>query len=519
MYNKKATIETSLAEKAVKNYEGGMAFNLTPHMKLYLQTVSTLIGENKFYETKADVSANLLASIHEMLKIDPEFVLQLALYTRTNMNIRSTPLLLLCEYANNSVGIPNSRAYVSATIQRADELTELIALQLRRNKFIPRVSKGNKRVDKQTPLPMLIKNGVALAFEKFNAYNFAKYDKDDAVVKLRDALFLTHPRPANAERQVLYDQIATKTLPIPETWEVMRSTGKMNWHQVVNDIFHKDGKIMNYMAQLRNLRNCLNDSSVTRDDIILLASMLSDEKAVHYSKQLPFRFLSAYRELKENHSPNTSKILNALETAMDYSVVNIPHLSGTTLIASDVSGSMRRFISEKSKIERIDIGLLLSMMAHSFSDDAITGFFGDTWKVVPLIKRTGILANTTEVLRRSNEVGYSTNGHKVIEYLLDNKIKVDRIMTFTDCQMWDSTSHHAFGDSAFAPTFIKYQRLYPDVKLYVFDLSGYGNIMIPEDTKNVCIIGGWSEKIFDFITAFEESGKSNIIEMIKKIKP
>ncbi len=519
MYNKKATIETSLAEKAVKNYEGGMAFNLTPHMKLYLQTVSTLIGENKFYETKADVSANLLASIHEMLKIDPEFILQLALYTRTNMNIRSTPLLLLCEYANNSVGIPNSRAYVSATIQRADELTELIALQLRRNKFIPRVSKGNKRVDKQTPLPMLIKNGVALAFEKFNAYNFAKYDKDDAVVKLRDALFLTHPRPANAERQVLYDQIATKTLPIPETWEVMRSTGKMNWHQVVNDIFHKDGKIMNYMAQLRNLRNCLNDPSVTREDIILLASMLSDEKAVHYSKQLPFRFLSAYRELKENHSPNTSKILNALETAMDYSVVNIPHLSGTTLIASDVSGSMRRSISEKSKIERIDIGLLLSMMAHSFSDDAITGFFGDTWKVVPLIKRTGILANTTEVLRRSNEVGYSTNGHKVIEYLLDNKIKVDRIMTFTDCQMWDSTSHHAFGDSAFAPTFIKYQRLYPDVKLYVFDLSGYGNIMIPEDTKNVCVIGGWSEKIFDFITAFEESGKSNIIEMIKKIKP
>ncbi len=88
-------------------------------------------------------------------------------------------------------------------------------------------------------------------------------------------------------------------------------------------------------------------------------------------------------------------------------------------------------------------------------------------------------------------------------------------MTFTDCQMWNSN-----GDSrTFASTFIKYQRLYPDAKLYVFDLSGYGNIMIPEDTKNVCVIGGWSEKIFDFIQAFEESGKSNIIETIKKIKP
>jgi len=55
--------------------------------------------------------------------------------------------------------------------------------------------------------------------------------------------------------------------------------------------------------------------------------------------------------------------------------------------------------------------------------------------------------------------------------------------------------------------------------------------MIPQDTRGVCIIGGWSDKIFDFISAFEEvcdavsgTGKGNVednvvIRKIKAIRP
>lgn len=115
----------------------------------------------------------------------------------------------------------------------------------------------------------------------------------------------------------------------------------------------------------------------------------------------------------------------------------------------------------------------------------------------------------------SNEVGWSTNGYKIIEYLLNTNTQVDRIMIFTDCQMWDSSEY----DKTFAETFIKYQRRYPNVKLYCFDLSGYGNIMIPQNTKNVCLVGGWSDKVFDFVKAFEETGNNTAIKEIKAIKP
>ena len=214
-----------------------------------------------------------------------------------------------------------------------------------------------------------------------------------------------------------------------------------------------------------------------------------------------------------------TNVLDALEKAVSYSADNFPKLSGTsTLIACDVSGSMEKEISKNSSVERFDIGIMLGMIANRFAGNTITGMFGDTFKVLPMSKTDGVLKNTMEMHRREGEVGYSTNGYKVIDYLLDNDIAVDRIMIFTDAQMWDSSrgvrrrrSRSLFGfddddydEISFAEKFLLYQKRHPGVKLYTFDLSGYGNIMIPQDTRGVCIIGGWSDKIFDFISAFEE---------------
>jgi hypothetical protein len=302
--------------------------------------------------------------------------------------------------------------------------------------------------------------------------------------------------------------------------------------------------------------------------------MISDKNAVLYSKQLPFRFLSAYKELLSAAGRDIGEecrrssygrifarsrddsdikltpvgllhitsVLDALEKAVSYSADNFPKLSGTsTMIACDVSGSMEKEISKNSSVERFDIGIMLGMIANRFAGNTITGMFGDEFKILPMSKTDGILKNTMEMHRREGEVGYSTNGYKVIDYLLRNDIAVDRIMIFTDAQMWDSSrgrrrstfGRNIFGDDedceqiSFAEKFLLYQKRHPGVKLYTFDLSGYANIMIPQDTSGVCIIGGWSDKIFDFISAFEEvcdvnavSGTGNIEEnvVIKKIK-
>lgn len=561
-FNKEVTkknVAEEIREELIKrpdatvNHEGALAFKLDPLTELYLKAASTLVGEPKFYTGAKESDRDLLRAVENVAKIDPEFILQLAVYCREQLHLRSVPLLLIAEFANNEncIGkVPGARKYVSRCIQRADELTELIAYQLARNKITPR---------SKTKLPMLIRFGIKEAFPMFDAYQLAKYDSDKKAVRMRDSMFLTHPEPMTGDKKQAetFKKLANKTLESPETWEVMRSTGKMTWHDVINKVFYKNGRVNNYMAILRNLRNCLQSNGVTEEDILLLCKMISDKKAVLYSKQLPFRFFAAYRELSAavgqdigresrmfggvfGKSKDDTKltatamlhitdVLDAIETAVSYSVENFPKLTGSsTVIACDVSGSMEQEISKNSSIQRFDIGIMLGMMANRFAGHTITGMFGDIWKVVPMSRNDGILKNTMEMHRREGEVGYSTNGYKVIDYLLENDIAVDRVMIFTDCQMWNSRSRRSFwsniesedGGTTFAEKFLLYQKKCPGVKLYAFDLSGYGNIMIPQNTRGVCLVGGWSDKIFDFISAFEEIGEGNVaIKKIKAIKP
>jgi len=503
-FNTPNTIERQMTEHpdVVSNYEQGLSFSVDPLTELYLRAATCLVGEPKFYESADFADQELIRVTHKVLKTHPEFVLQLAVYCREHMHLRSVPLVLCAEYANMAPGIvPGARKYISRVIQRADELSEIIAYQLERNKISPR----------KTKLPMAIKAGVAGAFPKFDTYTLGKYNRD-SVVKLRDVLFMTHPKPKNNQQKADWDALAAGTLESPITWETQRSGGLMTWQEVIHNIFNKDGKVNNYMAQLRNLRNVLQSEEVTNEDISLMCKMLSDPGAVRKSKQLPFRFLSAYRIVQELNHPMLNSVLDALEDAASVSVENIPEMPGTTLIACDVSGSMTWTpISKNSSVFPYDIGIMLGSMAQQFSDNSITGIFGTDWKQILMSRRSGILSNVSEMHKHDNDVGWDTNGYRVIEYLLENDIEVDRIMLFTDCQMWDSHD-----DCNFAPTFMKYQRMHPGVKLYLFDLNGYGNIVIPQDTKNICLVAGWSDRIFDFIQMFESSGTS-AIDKIKVI--
>lgn len=522
-------IDQQLSQRpdATTNHEGALAFRLDPYTELYITAASYLVGEGKFYEPRYKAESRFVHLIQEMCKRDPEYVLQLALFLRNYHYMRDTPLMMLGVYANIPEAfdltekgwhnkVPYARQYVTDCIQRPDAIANLIAYCL-------------NHPGKKGKLPAMIKNGCALAFPKFDGYRLKKNDHPDRQVKLRDAMFLCHPKPKDETQAKVFEMLADDALPMVETWETMRSTGKMTWHDVIHQVFYKSGRVNNYMAILRNLRNCLESPDVTLEDVDLLCRMISDRKAVLRSKQLPFRFLSAYKILTGTSSrmdrvrgriphfaemhPMINQVLAALEAAIGYSVENLPRLPGTTLIACDVSGSMEAPVSKNSSVERYDIGIILGMMANSFCDKSITGFFGDIWKPVPLSRKTGILQNALEMHRLEGEVGYATNGYLVIDYLLENRIPVDRIMIFTDCQMWNSNGCRP----TFAGEFTKYKRLYPQVRLYSFDLSGYGDVMIPQDIPGVAVIGGWSDRVLQFVNAFENGG--SMVEKIRQVKP
>ena len=490
------------------NYEGEVAYKLTPKMELYT-LICTASLQKKFYTDSDECVGRLKGLLH---KVPIEFAVKLAIYAREQMYLRSIPLVMaveLLKLADEHIKDVHEQSklledLVERVIQRADEIPEILSYFQIANERT-----GTKKLNK---LPTALKKGVARAFYKFDAYQFAKYNRATEVT-IRDAMFLTHPKPIK-EKEALFKKIADNKLDTPYTWETELSKDdgrnkKEKWEALITS------KKVGYMAQLRNLRNML-EANV--DNIQVVLDNLASKEAVWKSRQLPFRFFSAYREVADVGEFKSSAVLECLEEAIVHSTQNIKGFDTNTnvLIACDMSGSMTCMLSPKSKIHYYEIGLTLGMLLQHRCKSVITGIFGEDWKVVQL-PRTNILANTHKLSNMEGEVGHSTNGYKAIQWLINNKQVADKVFIFTDCQLWDSDYGYGYGKaehSTLQDEWKKYKQLAPNAKLYIFDLAGYGNTPINLSHKDVYMIAGWSEKVFNVLDAIEK-GSSNLSEVEK----
>ncbi|HLP21369.1 MAG TPA: TROVE domain-containing protein [Chitinophagales bacterium] len=493
----------------VTNYEGAEAFVLTPQMELYSAVASTSLNDS-FYE-KAD---DRLLRIRKLIaQNDAAFVAKLAVYAREEMYLRSVPLALAVELAKTSGGKTEVSKTVARVVQRADEITELLAYyQLANNR------KGVKKLNK---LSKQVQKGLAVAFNKFDEYQFAKYNRD-AEVKLRDALFLVHPKAKDEAQQVLFNKIAKDELKVADTWETkLSATGqkdfaneaeKLDAKKVAWEEMIMSGK-MGYMAVLRNLRNIL-DAKVSEQAIQKVCSYISNANAVAKSKQFPFRFVSAYRELKNVNSGYAAQVLDALEDAITASAANIAGYDGNTsvVVAVDFSGSMQTAMSAKSSVQMYEVGLIMAMLLKSRCKNVVTGIFGDNYKIISVPSKS-ILANVETFRNRLGEVGHSTYGYKVIQDLINRKAVVDKVMVFTDLQMYNENGNYG---QTIASEWKKYKAIAPNAKIYLFDLAGYGNSPLNIEGNDVFMMAGWSDKVFDVLHAIENG--SNAVAEIEKIE-
>ncbi len=489
----------------VQNHEGAKAYSMTPEMELYSAVVTSGLNDS-FYE-KADTR---LARIQELVaKNDAEFVGKLAVYTRNEMYLRSVPLVLAVELAKQNSGNNLVSKTVTGVVKRADEITELLAYYQLANKRT-----GAKKLNK---LSKQVQKGLCAAFNSFDEYQFAKYNRETEV-KLRDALFLVHPKAKDEKSREIFNKIAKKKLNVPYTWETelsalgqqkfdspegKKAAFRAKWEELIGS-----GK-WGYMAMLRNLRNMV-EADVSFESMKKVCAFLSNDEAVAKSKQLPFRFLAAYREVKELKSDMVTMILNALEGAVVASAKNIKGFEENTriMIACDVSGSMQKAVSAKSKVMLFDIGLMLGMLMQSKCSRVMTGMFGQTWKVINMPSKN-VLANVNEFYKREGEVGYATNGYLVIDDLRNCRLRMDKVMLFTDCQLWDSANTGATLERSWKA----YKQFCPDAKLYLFDLAGYGNTPVRTTGNDVYILSGWSDKVFDVLNALE-----NGVSAVEKVK-
>lgn len=470
-FNSNATIKTT-------NKSGYVAYSMDDKKKLVTQVLTSFFDEAKFYGNN---TKDMIETIKRVVKNDPQFVSNLAVFARREFNMRSVAHVLVGYLANTVEGKPYVKRTVKGVTLRGDDATEILSFYL--NTF-------------GKPIPNSLRKGLKEVFTEFDAYTLAKYKGEGKNVKMRDILCLCRPSPKTSEQSKLWKNLLEGKIATPYTWETelsAKGNKKEVWEELIAS--HK----LPYMAALRNMRNIVNAQPDNMDDYL---KYISDPRNVQRSKQLPFRFLSAYN----TNTGAGSKVLDALEDAAEASIGNLPKLPGKTVIAIDVSGSMGSRISAKSDVQCCDIAMMLGLIANKICEDSLVLQFGTKLRKMPVSKRSGLLYATTH----ESCAGGGTQMSLPFEYMIKNKIACDRIIILSDNECNRSGWNGKRTVQAYADQYRKETK--NNIWVHAIDLQGYGTQQFAGPKTN--IIAGWSEKVFDFILVAEQ-GESNLEKTIQ----
>ena len=504
------TTKQTLAEATrTTNHEGGEAFEpADPRLALYKRTINQLL-EDSYYESDEEHLTAVVQRFDAAADEDPEFVLKLAAYARQELYLRDIPQVLLVLSANDDRFKDDSdesliREWAPAIIQRMDETATALAVH-------------DDLFGGTAPWPL--RRGIEDALvEMADAYTLGKYTLSRREVTLYDVFNRVHPEPVGEEQEELFERFMrgglddypeVDPLPSPNTWETViseRGNTQEAWETLIGD----DEYTLPIFASIRNLRNMIEagvDEEVIVDHL--------DLEAVRQAPLYPFRYYQAYKALQQA-GIQAPAVERWLEQAIDVSVETVPDGLGETFVAVDLSGSMDAHLSENSTLTRKEIGTLFGAILADRG--ARAGGFGDDFQSVQMHVDAPVLQRQDALLGIDREVGNSTNGWKALRYLREAEVAVDRVVIFTDMQIWDSRQGYRDDAGTVRDEFDAYRaNVAPDASLYMIDLASYGDLVTPEGYEGVYNISGWSENVLEFIEHAEEPGQ--VIDEIDAFDP
>ena len=514
-------LASTLPPGAHLNWMGGPSYDVrSPLVRLRIAAASCFFGEPTYYQVdaadprpKRAPAAALTAAQRQHLRdtlraIDPddwrdatpaemlekaidaalahdaEGTLQLAAWLRAEGHVRSTPQVILVRAANHptvrATGLV--RRFAPSIVRRADEPATGLAYQLWRF---------------GKPIPNALKRAWSDALAGFSGYELAKYRLEARAVKTIDVVNLVHAKSPHVDA-LAKSQLSTTA----ETWEAIVSAAGSTpaaWTAALPKMGH--------MALLRNLRNLLGAQ---------VAPAAWAERLVagaRTGQQLPFRYYAAYRAVKA--APGVSgAALDAIERCLTASLQNLPRLAGRVMSLCDNSGSARgATTSSMGSMSVASIANLTGVLAAQRADDGRVGVFGDALREYVVRAGASVLQQLEEVERLGATVGEGTeNGLWLFwDRALREREHWDHVFVFSDMQAGHGGLYgldpKAYADFAWSgsryidvPKLIAAyrRRVNPRVNVFLVQVAGYQDTLLPEFYERTYVLGGWGEGLLRF---------------------
>ena len=509
------------------NKMGEKAYTLSAKDELVSTLLTTFLSDG-YYEKQKDIVNRILKAADSC---DPLFVAKAAIYARKHANMRSVSHLLAGSLAKRLSGTDWARFFYKEIIARPDDMAEILACYESMN--------GGK-----LKIPNAMKKGFAARLETLDPYTIDKYKMERRSITLVDLVNLVHPTPqeknGEAYRRLikgesLADLYDSKVLD-KELTKAGQSDDYSAEDAIRSVLFGEKG--MPIFALLRNLRNIVEKAPSCVDEA---CRQLTIKEKVLHSKILPFRFATAYTEIDamsetaqtvkfEKDRSNKTKVLAALETALRYSIENIPKLEGNTAILIDHSGSVRdgggaSAISAFSKTTGAMIGNLSATMFAYSQDNVYIGLFGDRLVDVEIDRNMDPLAFNSQSYAAGAKCGpTSENGLYIFLHdCVEQKIKVDNLIIFSDMVIgsgaaggWDKSSYAPKKLGTFQTLFKKFRAVNPNCHTVAVDIKQTKGTSVFDASLNITNVSGWSDKIFELI-ARKSRGYAELIGEIERI--
>ncbi|MGV9362970.1 TROVE domain-containing protein [Amycolatopsis sp. NPDC003731] len=502
------------ATASTVTHQGGAGYARDTKSELFLLAVTNMVGEHAFYESADTRDTRYAELVRKSTLDDPQWTARFLCWLRTGAHLRTASLVGAAEFvkARRDAGLDGlGRQVVADVLQRADEPGELLAYW----------TSVHGRA-----LPKPVKRGIADAAVKlYDERAFVKWDSAARAFRFADVLELTHPAGGGAlfkhildERHdrgnAIPDALTTlraraelmnwavadrrKLFDRPDAADVLRAAG-MTWESVAGWLQGPlDARVwealipsMGYTALLRNLRN-FDEAGVSDDVAQRVAERLASRVQVAKSRQLPMRFLAAYR------AAPSLRWAWALERAIAHALANVPVLGGRTLVLVDTSASMKDRFSRDGSLMRWDAAAVFGLaLARRCAKADLVSFSDGAWdhrqgtKVFKLSRGGSLLGD----VERWKSGGYFIGGGTdTVGAVHEHFAHHDRVVILTDEQA-------AYGDVG--------QALPAHVPLYTWNLAGYQAGHAPSGGGQRHTFGGLTDQGFRMIPLLERGRRAD----------
>ena len=399
----------------------------------------------------------------------------------------------------------------------------------------------------KTKFPSFIKRAYEDRLKDLSVYQQEKYRKE-SISMVR----LSHPSKSTLKNNdTLSTLLRDGHLDLDDKdikWEKHRSMGK-SWLETLEAMEWR----MPHMAALRNIRGFAGSNPGFDKMQRYLEMLLAGVKG---GKQFPFRYITAYEEMKKKFEITENEIkkeieeneekpieeqqarkkrkreekppvvvsieykdiiLEYLEKCLQMSIENYPQLEGDVISLTDNSGSAQgTMTSSYGKQTVAKIGNLSALFtAYRASGRGVVGVFGDKLKFYEVDKTKSLLSQYDEINELANSIGGNTeNGVWLFfKWAFQNpsENKFDHWFCYSDMQvghgglygqdldiinkgyLWGNKCSNSILYIDIHKCVDKYRmEINPKLNTYMVQTAGYDNTILPETTYRGAILSGWT---------------------------